>query len=142
MPLVGILALLAFGAAFTCPGIGAAGLKQIAVRFITILALNAGSVAIYVVADQLLLNHLGFIELPILVSIDLGMLLISYVVLAAILWTVVPSIRDSRMGFLAGARLLLPLLVIGVIFARHHVLSYCASGWPADPRCEAVWANL
>lgn len=111
--------------------------RSIALRVGVVLLLNTVGFAIFVFANQLLLNALGFIELPMLIAITATTLVMSYGFLAVASSRFVS--RRVSGGFGKSARLLLPLLVMGLAVVRYYVLDYCASASPADPRCESVF---
>jgi hypothetical protein len=118
------------------------GLGPVALWLCAVLGLNLIGAAIYLVTNVAILRSLGFLELSILVCTDLAILAAIYGLLVAGTLRFAPILRDATARLRTSARLLLPTLVLGLLLTHYHVLSYCASGWPADPRCKVVFRFL
>ena len=108
------------------------------------LLLNAALVICYTVANQTLLNTIGFVELPSLLSIETLVLAAYYALVVVVIEIYLRKMRegDVTKARIASIWLTLPTMVVGIGVVRHYLLSYCASGMPSDPRCGAVFSFL
>jgi hypothetical protein len=106
--------------------------RRIAFRIFLVLLLNAVSVAIFVSVNQLVLNALGFIELPALAAIVSTTLLVCYALLLAVTSRYVSQPTMLR-RLKTSSLLLLPLLILGLAFVRYYVLFVTTCSTTAPP---------